>query len=59
MKELSTNRVENIVTQGQIAHHEKFHLLLEYVQESSATDALICVTSGKGLMASPLLHHLQ
>ena len=39
MKELSLNRVKNIVAKGEIAQYEKFLLLLQCFQKSSAAEA--------------------
>ena len=39
----SLEKVENIVTKGEIAHHEQFLLLPQCFQKSSAADASNCV----------------
>ena len=39
MKEQLLNKVENIVTKGDIAHFEQFLLLSQYFQKSSAAEA--------------------
>ena len=39
MKEQLLIKVENIVTKGEIACHEKFQLLLQCLQKPSATEA--------------------
>ena len=56
MKEQLLNKVENIVTYGEIAHHEQFLLLQQCFQNSSIHQkALIC---GKGLNKQNETHHV-
>ena len=47
------NRVENMVTKGEIAHNEQFSLLLQCFQKLSATGAS---ANGKGLISSKKDH---
>ena len=47
MKEQLLNKVENILAKGKIAHHEKFLLLTQCFQKSSAAEASESVSVGK------------
>ena len=46
---IEKNRIENIVAQLEIAHHEQFLLLAQCFQKLSATDASKCVCKSLSL----------